>query len=129
MYDIQVTARLISAAHRIPGYTGPCEKLHGHTWEVSAAYRKNTLDGLGMAIDMVGLRRQLNSATADMDHSNLCDKFKPPTAEVIARAIYKRLKKLGFGEFLESVKVMESPGAVVIYWEKEKVKEVPADAS
>ena len=39
------------AAHALPGYDGPCQYLHGHTWEVEVTIAGQHLDDVGMLYD------------------------------------------------------------------------------
>ena len=39
MFEIKVSAEF-EAAHRIAGYKGKCDRLHGHSWTVEAAVTK-----------------------------------------------------------------------------------------
>lgn len=39
------------AAHRLLGYPGNCNNIHGHTWLVEVWIDRNDLDDLGMCVD------------------------------------------------------------------------------
>lgn len=39
------------AAHRLLGYPGNCNNLHGHTWVVEVWMERDDLDSLGMCVD------------------------------------------------------------------------------
>ena len=48
------------AAHALPGYDGPCQYLHGHTWEVEATIAGQHLDEVGMLYDFKDVKRDLH---------------------------------------------------------------------
>lgn len=115
----QLTVQVhFDAAHRIPDYNGPCSRLHGHRWLVRAMWEFSKSDTLGMACDLVALRKQLGVCTVDFDHINLCQILKRPSAELIAELIYTRLTEHAEASPLPKpawVEVEESPGQVVRY--------------
>ncbi|MEK7529191.1 MAG: 6-carboxytetrahydropterin synthase QueD [Patescibacteria group bacterium] len=82
------------AAHQLTDYHGKCERMHGHTYRlevtVSGPVRKN-----GMVLDFALLKNVVKKYILDeLDHQNLNDVFKNPTAENIATWIWKKLKPL-----------------------------------
>ena len=50
MFEIHVSAEF-EAAHRVAGYPGKCDRLHGHSWTVEAVVAGDKLDELGMLVD------------------------------------------------------------------------------
>ena len=88
-----------SAAHRLPG-AGACEQLHGHNWRVRITVRAEEpeLDELGMGIDFRIIEEVVESSVSEFDHAYLNDlepfKENPPTAEHIAREVYRRAQAL-----------------------------------
>ena len=50
MFEIKVSAEF-EAAHRVAGYPGKCDRLHGHSWVVEASVIGSKLDNLGMLVD------------------------------------------------------------------------------
>jgi 6-pyruvoyltetrahydropterin/6-carboxytetrahydropterin synthase len=71
----------------------PCEEPHGHTYKlevvVEGPVRKD-----GMVIDFREIKEVVNKRVMKkLDHKNLNDIFKNPTAENIARWIFDELKK------------------------------------
>jgi len=84
-----------AAAHRLRGYDGNCERLHGHNWKVEVVLRGERLDRLGMVLDFRDARRLVGEALAEFDHQNLNDleRFSEanPTTENIARAVFDAL--------------------------------------
>ena len=115
MYELMVESTF-SAAHQLIGSKGPCEELHGHTWQVQVFLAGKKLDKIGMLLDFKDIKAGLNAVLQDYDHKFL-NKSLPfnPTAENIAREIFEALKK-GFSN-INKVTVWESPNAAASYKE------------
>jgi 6-pyruvoyltetrahydropterin/6-carboxytetrahydropterin synthase len=84
-----------AAAHRLRGYQGDCEQLHGHNYKVDIEVRAAQLDELGMGIDFRAIRAAAREVVAVLDHRLLND-IPPfdelnPTAENIAVYVYEQL--------------------------------------
>jgi 6-pyruvoyltetrahydropterin/6-carboxytetrahydropterin synthase len=92
------------AAHHLPGYTGKCSKIHGHTYMVEAI-----IDGPvgedGFVMDFYKLKKMLSSILEDLDHNDLNEIIPNPTAEQIADCIYQRLKSSLDGNIVRLVSV------------------------
>ena len=127
MFEMK-TKCTFDAAHRVPGYPGKCDRLHGHTWTAAARVRGEETDDLGMLVDFRGLRNALKEVTDAFDHQYLNELSDfagvVPSAENIARIIYKKLSSSeifsGQGAWLYDVEVWESPHSSVRYFEKEE---------
>ena len=97
MFEIKVSAEF-EAAHRIAGYKGKCDRLHGHSWTVEAAVTGTRLDELGMLVDFKLVKGRLRELLETLDHMFLND-LEPfsaginPTAENIAKYIYSEMAK------------------------------------
>lgn len=124
MFEIKVSAEF-EAAHRIAGYPGKCDRLHGHSWIVEASVVGHQLDELGMLVDFKLVKGYLRDLLETLDHRFLNElpafvERQNPTAENIAQYIYNEMKKAEF--FNENVKlkhiqVWESPKSSVTYTE------------
>jgi 6-pyruvoyltetrahydropterin/6-carboxytetrahydropterin synthase len=84
-----------AAAHRLRGYQGDCEQLHGHNYKVEIEVRATGLDEVGMGIDFRAIRVAAREVVAVLDHRLLND-IPPftelnPTAENIAVYVYEQL--------------------------------------
>ena len=112
-----------SAAHSLRGYSGDCERVHGHNWSVEVAVACDELDELGMGIDFRELKRALGEVLERLDHENLNDlpEFSQlnPSSENIARYIFTELAAVinGRGRRVARVRVGETETAFVEYSE------------
>lgn len=90
MYEINLDADF-AAAHRLRGYEGDCERLHGHNWRVRVTLESADLGPLGMVVDFREVKAVLADVLGEFDHAflNDLDRFQTvnPTTENIARAI------------------------------------------
>jgi 6-pyruvoyltetrahydropterin/6-carboxytetrahydropterin synthase len=88
--------RNFSSAHYLREYKGKCENLHGHNWEIKAAFCGTKLDNAGMLIDFIDIKKHLDKIILYLDHKFLND-IEPfnkinPTAENLAVFILEQLK-------------------------------------
>ena len=123
MYTLRVEGAF-EAAHRVVGYPGKCDRLHGHNWVVEATFQGTQLDELGMLIDFKIAKKALAKILDEFDHYYLND-FPPfnegvnPTAENLARIIYERLEARTDVQAspaeLTALTVWESPKSSVTY--------------
>ena len=112
MYELVVESEF-SAAHRLRGYQGPCENLHGHNWRVEMVVEGENLNDLGMVMDFRELKRVLNETLDDFDHKFLnelpCFAEQNPTTENVARIVFEEFsRKLPVGIRVRNVTVWES---------------------
>ncbi len=118
-YELTVKDHFDSA-HALPGYDGPCQYLHGHTWDVEATLAGPHLDEVGMLYDFKDIKRDLHNILENFDHRCIND-VPPfdeinPTAEHLARVIFFELEKtLPAPISLKEVAIWESPLAKVAY--------------
>ena len=113
-----------SAAHTLPG-AGACEQMHGHNWRVRITIRvdETQLDEQGMGVDFRVIDEIVKSSVSDFDHAYFYNvepfKERPPTAELIAREVYRRsagiLEKAMPSAVLAEVEVWEMAGYRAIY--------------
>ncbi len=126
MFEIKVKTEF-EAAHRIDGYKGKCNRLHGHNWVVEICASGRQLDELGMLVDFKAVKHAANEILDTLDHQYLNElpAFQNgynPTAEHIAKYVYDALA--GHVIFqgnaqLRSVRVWESPKSSVVYSQNE----------
>ncbi|HOO46293.1 MAG TPA: 6-carboxytetrahydropterin synthase QueD [Deltaproteobacteria bacterium] len=92
------TARVrdsFSSAHRLRGYEGDCERLHGHNYRVEAVVESAEVDAMGIVMDFRDMKNLLKEALSALDHHYLNElpAFEEinPSAENIAKHIFTSL--------------------------------------
>ena len=122
MFEVSVRSSF-SGAHRLRGYRGKCEELHGHNWDVEVCVGTDKLSKTGLALDFKLLKKKLDDVLARLDHCDLNKlvyfKNINPSAENIARYIYINLNKsLKIkGVKLTRVSVWETKDSCATYFE------------
>ena len=116
MFEITVESGF-SAAHRLRGYEGACERLHGHNYRVAVSVCGEP-GASGMVADFKVLKAALGRVVDQLDHVYLNEDIADfgegglnPTAESIAKWICDAVA----GEFREGI----APARVTV-WESEK---------
>ena len=112
MFELTVRTEF-AAAHRLRGYKGACEKLHGHNWKVDVVIEAARLDKLGMLMDFKDVKAVVDDILDKLDHELLNDlpPFRKvnPSSENIAKFIARELaKRLPRGVQVKSVTSWES---------------------
>ncbi len=116
------TTKMISSAHVLRNYDGPCGRLHGHNWHIKMDVLAGEVDDTGLAIDFKEMDDLLWEVIAPYDHAHFND-FPPfdtinPSAENIAREVFRQLKqKLPAHIRLEKITVWETENYLVEYFE------------
>jgi len=104
------------AAHRLPGYKGPCSRLHGHSWRFEVCVSGPVKED-GMVVDFVKLKEVVQPLLERFDHHNLNRYFEMPTAENIGKFLFGSMDDAVRGMDselkLEYVKVWESDDSFV----------------
>jgi 6-pyruvoyltetrahydropterin/6-carboxytetrahydropterin synthase len=122
MYEVSVDASF-AAAHRLRGYQGKCENLHGHNYRVRLVVAGEQLDDIGLLQDFTLLKKVLRGVAENLDHKYLnelppFDKVNP-SAENLARFIHDESAKQLAGQLggaaLASVTVWETETAAATY--------------
>lgn len=102
------------AAHYLTNYHGKCENMHGHTYKLHVTV-EGEINKNGLVIDFITLKQIVNEKIIDkLDHSNLNDRFKNPTAELVSKWIWKQLSNIKVAK-LKQIKLWESPTSFVTY--------------
>ena len=101
-----------NGAHKLVGYRGKCEQLHGHSWKVHVTVQAPVGEN-GLAFDFLQLKKIVEEkAVSRLDHTFLNDLIPNPSAEHIAMWIWNQMK----GEIpLYEVKVYETATSFVTY--------------
>ena len=96
----------ISASHKLNlSYKSKCTNLHGHNWKIEVYCKTENLNKDGMIVDFTHIK----DVVMELDHKNLNNYIKQPTAEHIAKYIYERIP------YCYKVKVIESEGNEIEY--------------
>jgi len=119
MFEVRVE-KTIACAHRLFGYEGPCESLHGHNYRIEAAYTGHELDQFGMLVDFGDIKKAFYAVLDTLDHTYLNDlpAFRDisPSAENIAAHVFHELKRTPFDRAsLSYIAVWETPTQVAVY--------------
>ncbi|MFH1305151.1 MAG: 6-carboxytetrahydropterin synthase QueD [Candidatus Omnitrophota bacterium] len=118
MYTVRVTSKF-SSAHKLRGYRGKCEDLHGHNWRVEVAADAEVLDETGMVVDFKAMKEALGRIMSELDHKylNELDHFRKfnPTSENIARYIYEEMSGKNAGINMREVTVWETDSSSASY--------------
>ncbi len=121
MFEISVLSNF-SSAHRLRGYKGKCEALHGHNWKVEISLSSRKLGKIGMACDFTEIKQALNNILIELDHKYLNDlvyfKKTNPTSENIAKYIFDKFNARPLKIRLDKVTVFESDSASATYSRK-----------
>jgi 6-pyruvoyltetrahydropterin/6-carboxytetrahydropterin synthase len=121
LYTVSIETHF-SASHRLVGYCGPCESLHGHTWKVRVTIKTEQLDEIGITVDFKTLKAIIQSVVQKLDHHHIND-IPPfdtinPTAENLASHLYHAVKeKMPSSVSMSEVTVWESARYAVSYSE------------
>jgi 6-pyruvoyl-tetrahydropterin synthase len=83
-------------AHSFTGEVfGPAQRLHGATYVVDATFRRASLDGDGIVVDIGAAAEQLHAVLADLSYRNLDDEpafaGMNTSTEALAQVIADRL--------------------------------------
>lgn len=119
MFEVSVE-KTIACAHRLFGYSGACEALHGHNYRIVVTYRGAEVDQFGMLVDFTDIKQAFNAVLDQLDHKYL-NELAPfvdlsPSAENIARWVYLELKQTEFDRGrLSEVCVYETPTQLARY--------------
>jgi 6-pyruvoyltetrahydropterin/6-carboxytetrahydropterin synthase len=110
-----------AAAHKLIGYEGKCEDLHGHNFSVEAFFSGEKLGDDGLLIDFKILKDYLKNVLDSLDHKYLNEiPFfieKASSAEYIAIYIFGEVEKQmkGGEAILKEIRVWESDKAYAAY--------------
>lgn len=86
------TETTIDSCHKLNGYKGKCQNLHGHTWKIELWFKGDSKwkDEVGIMVDF-GIVKELKER---LDHKYLNDIIqKNPTAENLTEYIYRFIKR------------------------------------
>jgi 6-pyruvoyltetrahydropterin/6-carboxytetrahydropterin synthase len=102
------------AAHRLPRHPGQCRELHGHSYELVVGVEGPLDAHSGMVVDFSDLKRVVGElVVAPLDHKLLNDVIDNPTAEELARWIWRGLAPRVAG--LVEIELHETRDCSVVY--------------
>lgn len=120
--------------HRLLNYSGKCRHLHGHNGRAVIVLRGEELDDRGMLVDFSDIKRSVRTwIDNELDHRMILNESDPvvpylreqgeplfllpdnPTAENIAKLIYRFTKSQGFP--VAQVLLWETPNSYATYSE------------
>ncbi len=120
--------------HRLLNHPGKCCHLHGHNGLVEIEIESDSLDGLGMVVDFGEVKDKIQGwIDTHLDHRMILCKHDPlvallqqmgeplylmsenPTAENIARLIYREAEKQGFK--VREIRLWENSSSYASYSE------------
>ena len=110
-----------AAAHRLIGYKGKCEELHGHNFTVEAFFAGNDLGDNGMLIEFQIIKGHLKGVIENLDHKYINDipffAERTSSAEHIAMYVYYEIEKRLAGQqvSVKEIRVWESEKAWASY--------------
>jgi len=110
-----------AAAHRLEGYRGKCEELHGHNFVVEVLIAGEKLGTDGLLVDFKIIKDHLHNVLERLDHKYLNDiaffADRASSAEYIAMYVYGEIQKIFRQEnvSLKEVRVWESEKAYAAY--------------
>ena len=119
MYTLSVET-MISTAHRLRDYDGPCARIHGHNWKIRLEVKATVTDDKGIVLDFTTLEQNLQQVTSSYDHQLIND-VSPfdvlnPTAENLAKHIYDQVEKLLPAQIrMKKISVWETDRYMVSY--------------
>jgi len=112
-----------SSAHKLRGYEGACERLHGHNWKVEVSVEAAGTGPTGFVMDFKELKAVVATVVERLDHRYL-NETPPftevnPSAENIAKHIHNEVSGLiseRDGVRVSGVRVWESDTAAATYY-------------
>lgn len=110
-----------AAAHRLVGYKGKCEELHGHNFAVEIFLSGHRLGDDGMLVDFKTIKANLQKVLDVLDHKYINDipffAERASSAEYVAMYIFTEMEKLMGTErvSVSRVTVWESEKACASY--------------
>lgn len=118
-YEVLITGEF-SAAHQLRLPDGSLEPLHGHNWKVEVYLTGPRLDEMGVLIDFVPTRAELQRILSGLHDRYLNDlpAFAScnPSAELVARHVHDALlPSLGIAVTISMVRVWEAIGCAAAY--------------
>lgn len=123
MYEISIQSTF-SSAHRLRGYEGSCENMHGHNWKVEVIIRAEKLNEIGLGIDFKDLKKTTDDILGLLDHQDI-NAIEPfdrinPSSENIAKWLFVKVsERLNHGSVrVYRVNLNETDSCMASYFEE-----------
>lgn len=121
MFEISVQ-QTFAAGHSLRNYHGKCENVHGHNYRVELTIQGEQLDGTGLLVDFLEVKRLMQTVIDYLDHRYIND-LPPfneinPSAENLAKYFHDEIRSgLGGGApvRLAQVKIWETDVTAAVY--------------
>ena len=96
MFEVTVE-QTFAAGHSLREYKGKCENVHGHNYRVQVTVEGEKLNGIGLLVDFVDLKRAVRQVIEKLDHQFIND-VEPfttlnPSAENLAKYFYDEVAR------------------------------------
>ena len=86
-----IVKQKFAAAHFLRNYSGKCEKMHGHTFELEVHFQTRALEHSGISIDFGEIKEYLRQLVPDHQVLNEAYNFSP-SAENLAKYFFEQIK-------------------------------------
>jgi 6-pyruvoyltetrahydropterin/6-carboxytetrahydropterin synthase len=121
MFEVTVE-QTFAAGHALRNYHGKCENVHGHNYRVQITVAGEHLDGIGLLVDFLELKRAMNEVIQYLDHRFIND-LPPfdvlnPSAENLAKYFHEQVSaglKHEAPVRVAEVKVWETDTSAAVY--------------
>ena len=127
MFEVTVE-QTFAAGHSLREYKGKCENIHGHNYRVRVTVEGERLNGIGLLVDFVDLKRAVRKVIDRLDHQFIND-LEPfttvnPSAENLAKYFYDEvaaslhLDASKFNEHpvrISQIKIWETDTSIAVY--------------
>ncbi len=102
------------ASHQLPRHPGRCKDLHGHGYRLEVLCEGPVDAETGMVVDFALIKQIVQERVLSrLDHTHLNDVIENPTAEEIARWIWRRLE--GQALPIIEIRLHETATCYVVY--------------
>jgi 6-pyruvoyltetrahydropterin/6-carboxytetrahydropterin synthase len=127
MFEVTVE-QTFAAGHSLREYKGKCENIHGHNYRVRVTVEGTRLNGIGLLVDFVDLKRAVRRVIDSLDHQFIND-VEPfttvnPSAENLAKYFFDEvssaldLQASSFNNHpvrISQVKIWETDTSIAVY--------------
>jgi 6-pyruvoyltetrahydropterin/6-carboxytetrahydropterin synthase len=127
MFEVTVE-QTFAAGHSLREYKGKCENVHGHNYRVQVTVEGEKLNGIGLLVDFVDLKRAVRQVIERLDHQFIND-VEPfttlnPSAENLAQYFHDEVARalnIEASRFndapvrISQIKIWETDTSIAVY--------------